>query len=88
MRTKVLAVAEERLGDTGQYPVVANRPTDPEDVALSRDGSPAPEARHAAAAALLTDCTTARGSATVRTRRWYSCCSSSMTIVSALPVTL
>ncbi|WP_037143607.1 amino acid permease [Rhodococcoides fascians] len=28
VRTKVLAVAEERLGYTGQYPVVANRPLD------------------------------------------------------------
>jgi len=31
VRTKVLSVAEERMGYTGQYPVVANRPTEPEE---------------------------------------------------------
>ncbi|MDQ1178722.1 L-asparagine permease [Rhodococcus sp. SORGH_AS 301] len=30
VRARVLSVAEERMGYTGKYPVVANRPTDPE----------------------------------------------------------
>jgi L-asparagine permease len=31
VRGRVLAVAQERMGYTGEFPVVANRPVDPDD---------------------------------------------------------